>query len=56
MEDRSGDKIIKAKVPLAEMVGYTTSLRTITSGRGISNMELSHYDPCPKHVQDELTK
>ena len=56
MEDRSGDKIIKAKVPLAEMVGYTTSLRTITSGRGLSTMELSHYDPCPKHIQDELTK
>ncbi|CAG7581106.1 MAG: Elongation factor G [uncultured marine phage] len=56
MEDRAGDKVIKAKVPLAEMVGYTTSLRTKTAGRGISNMELSHYDPCPKHVQDELTK
>lgn len=40
---RSGARIVKAKVPLAEMFGYVTSLRTITSGRATSSMEFSHY-------------
>ena len=47
MDDRGQDKVIKATVPLAEMVGYTTALRTMTAGRGISSMELSHYDKSP---------
>jgi elongation factor G len=40
---RTGARIIKAKVPLAEMFGYVTALRTITSGRATSSMEFSHY-------------
>jgi len=40
---RSGARIVKAKVPLAEMFGYVTDLRTITSGRATSSMEFSHY-------------
>ncbi len=42
--DRNGARIIKAKVPLAEMFGYVTALRTITSGRATSSMEFSHYE------------
>ncbi|MBQ8056124.1 MAG: elongation factor G, partial [Paludibacteraceae bacterium] len=41
---RSGARIVKAKVPLAEMFGYVTALRTITSGRATSSMEFSHYE------------
>ena len=54
MDDRAGAKVIKAKVPLSEMFGYVTSLRTITSGRASSSMEFSHYDPCPKNIADEV--
>lgn len=54
MTDRMGDKVINAKVPLAEMVGYMTSLRTITAGRANFTMELSHYEPCPSHIADKL--
>ena len=41
---RTGARVIKAKVPLSEMFGYVTALRTITSGRATSSMEFSHYD------------
>ena len=41
---RTGARIVKAKVPLAEMFGYVTALRTITSGRATSSMEFSHYE------------
>ena len=41
---RSGARIVKAKTPLAEMFGYVTALRTITSGRATSTMTFSHYD------------
>jgi elongation factor G len=44
---RSGARIVKAKVPLAEMFGYVTTLRTITSGRATSSMEFSHYTEVP---------
>ena len=42
---RTGARIVKAKVPLSEMFGYVTALRTITSGRATSSMEFSHYEP-----------
>ena len=42
---RTGARIIKAKVPLSEMFGYVTALRTITSGRATSSIEFSHYAP-----------
>ena len=44
-EGRSGARIVKAMVPLAEMFGYVTALRTITSGRATSSMEYDHHSP-----------
>jgi len=52
MEERGGARVIKAKIPLAEMFGYVTVLRTITSGRATSTMEFSHYNP----LSDNMTK
>lgn len=43
-EARSGARVVKAMVPLSEMFGYVTALRTITSGRATSSMEFSHYE------------
>ena len=54
MDDRAGSKVVKAKVPLSEMFGYVTQLRTITSGRATSSMEFSHYDECPKNIATEV--
>jgi elongation factor G len=54
MDARAGGQVIKAKVPLAEMFGYVTSLRTITSGRASSTMEFSHYSEVPKNISDEV--
>ncbi|MFN3918427.1 MAG: elongation factor G [Flavobacteriales bacterium] len=54
MDDRAGAKVIKAKVPLSEMFGYVTQLRTISSGRATSSMEFSHYADCPKNIADEV--
>ena len=54
MDDRAGAKVIKGKVPLSEMFGYVTSLRTISSGRASSTMEFSHYQDTPKSIQDEV--
>ena len=54
MDDRAGSKVLKAEVPLSEMFGYVTQLRTITSGRATSNMEFSHYAEAPKNVSEEV--
>ena len=54
MDDRNGAKVVKATVPLSEMFGYVTTLRTISSGRASSTMEFSHFDPAPRGVQDEI--
>jgi len=54
MDDRAGAKIVKAKVPLSEMFGYVTALRTMSSGRATSTMEFSHFDTCPKNIADEV--
>ena len=54
MGDRSGSKVIKAKVPLSEMFGYVTDLRTISSGRATSTMEFSHFAPAPQNVSEEV--
>ena len=45
---------IQADVPLSEMFGYVTQLRTITSGRASSTMEFSHYSPVPKNISEEI--
>ncbi len=47
-------QIVKAMVPLSEMFGYVTSLRTVTSGRGNSSMEFSHYQVVPKNIAEEV--
>jgi elongation factor G len=54
MDTRAGSQVIKAKVPLSEMFGYVTTLRTITSGRATSTMEFSHYSEAPKSTSDEV--
>jgi elongation factor G len=54
MDDRAGAKVVKAKVPLSEMFGYVTQLRTITSGRATSTMEFSHYAEAPRNIADEV--
>ncbi|HNP98296.1 MAG TPA: elongation factor G [Bacteroidia bacterium] len=54
MDTRAGAQVIKAKVPLSEMFGYVTSLRTITSGRASSTMEFSHYSECPRSLSEEV--
>ncbi|MGM0478607.1 MAG: elongation factor G [Bacteroidota bacterium] len=54
MDDRSGAKVVRATVPLSEMFGYVTKLRTISSGRATSTMEFSHYDVCPKNIAEEI--
>ena len=51
---RSGAIAVQAEVPLAEMFGYVTQLRTITSGRASSTMEFSHYAPVPKNIAEEV--
>ena len=54
MEERGGARVLKAKVPLAEMFGYVTVLRTITSGRATSTMEFSHYSPLSENMAKEI--
>ncbi len=54
MEDRSGAKVIDALVPLAEMFGYTTQLRSMTQGRGANSMEFDHYEEVPRNVAEEI--
>ena len=54
MEDKSGSKLVKAKVPLSEMFGYVTDLRTISSGRATSTMEFYSFQTAPKNVADTV--
>jgi len=54
MDSRAGAQVIRAKVPLSEMFGYVTTLRTISSGRATSTMEPSHYAEAPRQVADEV--
>jgi elongation factor G len=54
MDTRAGAQVIKALLPLSEMFGYVTQLRTITSGRATSTMEFDHYEPAPRNVQEEV--
>ena len=51
---RTGARIVKAKVPLAETFGYVTALRTITSGRATSSMEFSHYAEVSSSIAKEV--
>jgi len=54
MGDRFNTKVVNAKVPLAEMFGYTTTLRSMTEGRGTSSMEFDHYAIVPQNVAKEI--
>ncbi len=54
MDDRAGAKIVNATVPLSEMFGYVTVLRTISSGRASSSMEFSHFEVAPRNIQEEV--
>ncbi len=56
MSDRSGAKIIKVEVPLSEMFGYVTTLRTLSSGRATSTMEFSHYAETPSNISEQVIK
>ena len=54
MDDRAGSKVVKAEVPLSEMFGYVTSLRTLSSGRATSTMEFSHYSETPPNISETV--
>lgn len=54
MDSRFGAQIIRAKVPLSEMFGYSTTLRSRTQGRGVYSMEISHYEEVPKSIAEEI--
>ncbi|CAM3582799.1 elongation factor G [Marinicrinis lubricantis] len=54
MDSRAGAQVIRANVPLSEMFGYSTTLRSRTQGRGVYSMEISHYEEVPKSIAEEL--
>jgi elongation factor G len=54
MDSRANLQVIKAKVPLSEMFGYVTQLRSLSSGRATSTMEFSHYSPAPNNIAEEV--
>ena len=54
MDSRNGAEVVKAHVPLSEMFGYVTALRTITSGRATSTMEFEKYAECPSNIAEAV--
>jgi elongation factor G len=56
MQDRSGAKVVRAFVPLAEMFGYATTLRSLTQGRASYTMEFDHYEVVPANVSKEIVE
>ncbi|MCG8310369.1 MAG: elongation factor G [Cytophagales bacterium] len=56
MDTKAGAQVIKSDVPLAELFGYVTDLRTISSGRASASLTFSHYDPVPTSLQEEIIK
>ena len=56
MDSKGSGQIIKANVPLSELFGYVTDLRTITSGRAAAPLTFSHYDPVPSGLQEQIIK
>ena len=54
MDSRAGAQIIRTFVPLSEMFGYATALRSTTQGRGVFSMEISHFEEVPKSIQEEI--
>jgi elongation factor G len=56
MDTKAGSQVIKADVPLAELFGYVTDLRTMSSGRATANLTFSHYEFVPSNLADEIIK
>ena len=56
MEARGNAQVVSADVPLAEMFGYATSLRSSTQGRGTYSMKFDHYEEVPKSISEEIIK
>ena len=56
MEQRRGDQVVHAEVPLVEMFGYATQLRSLTQGRGVFSMQLARYDKVPEKIAAEITR
>jgi elongation factor G len=56
MMQRAGAQVIGASVPLAEMFGYSTTLRSVSQGRAVYSMQFSHYAEAPKSTVEEVTK
>ena len=54
MEERGMNKVVHAKVPLSEMFGYTTTLRSMTEGRGSMTMEFNNYEVVPNNVAQDI--
>ena len=54
MDTKGGAQVLKADVPLSELFGYVTSLRTITSGRASASLTFAHYDAVPKHLAEKI--
>jgi elongation factor G len=54
MEPRAGAQVIRGYVPLAEMFGYATDLRSRTQGRGVYTMQMSHYEEVPKNIAEKI--
>ena len=54
MEPRGGMQVVKAEVPLAEMLSYDAELTSMTGGRGSYHMEMGHYDEVPSHLQEKI--
>ena len=53
-EDRNGSKVIDSYIPLSEMFGYATELRSRTQGRGQFTMQFDHFDECPKSIAEKI--
>ena len=54
LEDRAGSKVLKAEVPLSEMFGYATDLRSLSQGRATFAMEPSHYEAVPSNISKQI--
>jgi elongation factor G len=54
MEARNGVQVINANVPLAEMFGYATTLRSRSQGRGVFTMQISHFEEVPRNIQEAI--
>ena len=52
--DKGGTQIVRADVPLSELFGYATAMRSLTQGRATYTMEPSHYEPVPSNIQEEI--